>query len=422
MANSEYSIQNRDKQANNSLTAKSTTIEGLSTRLVNIVIIFLVVFAYMPVLLDARFFDSMPRFISSIVLGVLYGLLSTTSLIKHDLFGIKNLGLFIYFGLQFAILTGIFLLGRDFNNNYWLLMLPIAAQGISLGLIGAFWIGIIEVSIFWGVHWAGSPFDSYDGSLFSMMSGMTFTVLFTMIAFREQDARIETERLARDLQTANHRLAEYAAQVEELATVRERNRLARDIHDNLGHYLTVVNVQIEAARTVMASNPEKAQNSLEKAQKLTQEGLSSVRKSVSALRESPLAERPLPEAINQLIEENQATGIVTNLNILGTPRQFDPKVDLTLYRTVQESLTNIRKHANASQAEVILDYTNSNLVQLSIEDNGVGAENTEGGFGLLGLHERIQLLGGQIDIKTNIGQGLTLTVQIPTKEENQHDH
>ena len=301
-------------------------------------------------------------------------------------------------------------------------MLPIAAQGISLGLIGAFWIGVIEVSIFWGVHWAGAPFDSYDGSLFSMLSGMTFTVLFTMIAFREQDARIETERLARDLQTANHRLAEYASQVEELATVRERNRLARDIHDNLGHYLTVVNVQIEAARTVMASNPEKAQNSLEKAQKLTQEGLSSVRKSVSALRESPLAERPLPEAISQLIEENQATGIVTNLNILGTPRQCDPKVDLTLYRTVQESLTNIRKHANASQAEVILDYTNNNLVQLSIEDNGVGAENTEGGFGLLGLHERIQLLGGQIDIETSIGQGLTLTVQIPTKEENHHDH
>ena len=309
-------------------------------------------------------------------------------------------------------------MGREFDNNFWLLMLPVAAQGISMGMVGAFLISLIELFIFWAVHWSQLPIADYSSGLFSIATGMTFTVLFTMIAFREQDARIETERLARDLQTANHRLAEYAAQVEELATVRERNRLAREIHDNLGHYLTVVNIQIEAARTIMDANPGKAKDALSKAQKLTQDGLASVRKSVSALRESPLAERPLPEAINQLVEENLAAGVVTNLTVQGDPRQLDPKIALTLYRTVQESLTNVRKHARASQVDLSLDYRNEEIMQLCIQDNGIGAEKVDGGFGLLGLHERVQLLHGTLAIETEPSSGFLLTVQIPTPKEN----
>lgn len=418
MTNSRSPFQKSIFQSSQSLTAQNTAIDGLSSRMVNAVIIVLTVFAFLPLLLEPKFYESMPRFIVSIVLGVLYGLVSTSRLLSHETFNHSRIGLFIYFGVQLSILTGIFLLGREYDNNFWLLMLPIAAQGISMGLRGALLIGLIELFIFWAVHWSQSPFTDYSGGLFSIATGMTFTVLFTMIAFREQEARIETERLAQNLQTANHRLAEYAAQVEELATVNERNRLAREIHDNLGHYLTVVNIQIEAAHTIMDSNPEKAKDALSKAQKLTQDGLASVRRSVSALRESPLAERPLPEAINQLIAENQAAGIVTNMIVQGDTRHLDPKVALTLYRTVQESLTNVRKHAHASQVDIFLDYRNEQMMQIIVQDNGIGAEKTEGGFGLLGLQERVQLLNGTLTIESEPSSGFILTSQIPTPKEN----
>ncbi len=418
MTRSKTSLQKSISQPIKSLSAQNAAIEGLSTRLVNVVIIVLTVFAFLPILLEPRFYASMPRFIIVIVLGVLYGLVGTSRLVSHDTFNHSHIGLIVYFCIQLSILTGIFLLGREFENNFWLLMLPVAAQGISMGMIGALLISLIELFIFGTIHWSHSSFADYSSGLFSIATAMTFTVLFTMIAFREQEARIETERLALDLQSANQRLSEYAAQVEELATVRERNRLAREIHDNLGHYLTVVNIQIEAARTIMDANPGKAMDALSKAQKLTQDGLASVRQSVSALRESSLAERPLPEAINQLIEENQAAGIVTNLTVLGDPRLLDPKIALTLYRTVQESLTNVRKHARASQVDISLDYRNEAMMQLSVQDNGIGAEKTDGGFGLLGLQERVQLLNGTLTIESEPGSGFTLKSQIPTPEDS----
>ena len=101
---------------------------------------------------------------------------------------------------------------------------------------------------------------------------MVFVVVFTQIAVREREARAEVERLAAELTEANRKLREYADQVEELATARERNRLAREIHDSLGHYLTVVNVQIEAARAVI-DDRDRALDVLRKAQLLTHEGL-----------------------------------------------------------------------------------------------------------------------------------------------------
>lgn len=413
MTDAKPSIQKSISHPSTALTNESSNLEGFSNRLINAVIIILTVFAFIPILLDSRFYESRPRFIISIVLGALYGLAGTSRILTHTSFH-NRVGLFIYFGLQISILAGIFWLGRDFDNNFWLLMLPIAAQGIALGLFGALLIGLIEIFVFWAVHWSQLPFADYANGLFSIATGMTFTVLFTMIALREQSGRIETERLAHDLRLANHRLAEYATQVEELAIVSERNRLAREIHDNLGHYLTVVNIQIEAARTIMNVNPQKADDALLKAQTLTQDGLTSVRKSVSALRASPLDERPLPEAISQLAEENQSTGISTHLTTQGEAHPLDPKIELTLYRTVQESLTNVRKHAHASRVDILLDYRNEEMIQLSIQDNGVGTEKTDGGFGLLGLKERVQLLNGTLTIQSEPNSGFLLTIQIPT--------
>jgi signal transduction histidine kinase len=239
-----------------------------------------------------------------------------------------------------------------------------------------------------------------------------FVAVFTMVAVRERMARAEVERLASELSTANNRLREYATQAEELATTKERNRLAREIHDSLGHYLTVINMQLEAAKVVIENDPARSLEALGKAQSLTREGLADIRRSVAALRASPMSTNSLPEAVATLAREIQSAGLITDYTVSGQPRPLEPQVELTLYRVAQEGLTNIRKHAFASMVELKLDYRDDKTVRLLIKDNGVGSKQPDGGFGLLGLRERIHLLNGQVRVQTAPEQGFSLEVEL----------
>jgi signal transduction histidine kinase len=236
--------------------------------------------------------------------------------------------------------------------------------------------------------------------------GFVFVVVFTRIAASEREARAS-------LAEANRLLRENAAQVEELAVTRERNRLAREIHDSLGHYLTVVNVQIGAAQAIFPQDSQRALDHLSKAQTLTQEGLTEVRRSVAALRASPTESRPLPEALAKLVVQWQATGMTAQLSVAGAIRQLSPQADLTLYRAAQEALTNVSKHAQATQVDLRLDYNNADSVLLQVEDDGCGGDGSESGFGLLGVRERAQQLGGEVRTHTERNKGFKLEVELP---------
>ncbi len=250
-------------------------------------------------------------------------------------------------------------------------------------------------------------------SALTLLAALVFAVVFSQIAVNAQRARADKERLAAELGEANRQLRLYAAQAEELATTRERNRLAREIHDGLGHYLTTIHMQIQAARATLDGDRPRAEATLAKAQGLAQEALADVRRSVAALRDSPVERRPLPEALAALVEESNATGLRTDLMISGAPRPLAPQTEHVLYRAAQEALTNVRKHARAARAALALDYGDRGLVRLTVEDDGRGAANTGGGFGLLGLRERTQLLGGTADIRTAPGRRMTVTVEVP---------
>jgi signal transduction histidine kinase len=257
------------------------------------------------------------------------------------------------------------------------------------------------------------PAGIWQSSL-GLLGGIIFVVLFTQIAVREQKARTEVERLATELSQANQKLREYAAQVEELATTQERNRLAREIHDSLGHYLTVINVQLEAAKAVLTHDATRALDALTKAQSLARDGLAEVRRSVATLRSSPLDNLSLPEAVTALMDECRAAGIAAELTVKNDPRPLAPPIKLTLYRAAQEGLTNVRKHAQASQIKVTLDYSSEQIIRLVIQDNGLGTkEITDTGFGLLGIRERVHLLDGQVDTHAEPNQGFTLKVEVP---------
>ena len=299
------------------------------------------------------------------------------------------------------------------SGAIFLITLPLAGQ--SVVLLSGRWAVLVCIGIFLmmvgPIWWRGGTAPALIvGMIF--MAGIVFVVVFTRIAVNERQARAEVERLVAEVGEANRKLREYAAQVDELATVRERNRLAREIHDSLGHYLTVVNVQIEAARAVI-DDRERSLDVLRKAQTLTQDGLAEVRRSVAALRSTTAEHRPLSELLELLVSECRSAGIDARLIIEGVPRELSSQVELTLYRAAQEGLTNVRKHAHATHVALTLDYRNAEAIRFLIEDDGIGGVARDGGFGLLGVRERALLLGGEVRINTSDEGGFALEVSVP---------
>jgi signal transduction histidine kinase len=237
------------------------------------------------------------------------------------------------------------------------------------------------------------------------LAAAAFTAAVTWLLLREQRAR---EALA----AANGELRGFAAQADELATTRERNRLARDIHDGLGHHLTVVAMQVRAARAVLASDPATADSVLAQAQDQAGAALAEVRRSVAALRE-PRELPPLPVALQTLAAETSATGVPVAVEVCGTPRDVPAETAESVFRTAQEGLTNVCKHAGASTVRLVLDYGDAGHVRLEVRDDGSGAAPAGGGFGLVGLRERAARLGGRLDVESVPGSGTTLTVEVP---------
>jgi signal transduction histidine kinase len=244
-------------------------------------------------------------------------------------------------------------------------------------------------------------------------SGTAFVFVFSRIARREQRARADNERLVAELAAANARLTAQATHAEKLARAEERNRIAREIHDGLGHYLTVVHIQLEAARSHLPGDPDRALGALARSQQLTHEGLCEVRRSVGLLRGSTPARPPLLEALGALVDESTAAGIATRMCVEGTPRRLAEPIEFTLYRAAQEALTNVRRHARATGAAVTLGFGAPASVRLRVEDDGVGARDPGGGFGLAGMRERAELVGGTLAITTGPSRGFALELEVP---------
>lgn len=296
----------------------------------------------------------------------------------------------------------------------WLVLLPPVGFAVmflrppAVALVSALSLAAHTSNV---VYWHGAASVPVSVAGFSL--AVLFTLVFTQIAVSAERARGEVERLAGELKEANEKLREHASQAEELAATRERNRLAREIHDGLGHCLTVVHVQLEAARSTLGRDPDRADAAIEIAQSMNHLALQEVRRSVSALRSSPLQGRSLSDALRHLVEENRVAGMGAELAVLGEPRELPPPAASALYRATQEGLTNARKHAQPGSAHLTLDYRDVGRVRLTVADDGPGADQTTEGFGLLGLRERAQLLGGSVSVRTAPGEGFALTVEVP---------
>lgn len=317
----------------------------------------------------------------------------------------------IYFAVQITLAATLLFLTR--SPALMIAMLPLAGQSVVIlprrlmfAVCATMWLVLVVPMLIS----AGPGAAAVLGMFF--LAGIVFVVVITQLAVKERRARTEVERLLTELKEANDKLREYSCQIEEIATLTERNRLAREIHDSLGHYLTIVIVQIEASKAILETDRERSLDGLRKAQALAQKGLAEVRRSITALRSPGVETHSLIESLNTLFEECRVSGVTAEFELVGIPRKLSPSAELTLYRAAQEGLTNVRKHSHAGAARVTLDYSRD-MVRLVVRDEGVGSNRPEKGFGLLGVHERVQALSGEVRISTAINQGFTMEVGLP---------
>ena len=227
----------------------------------------------------------------------------------------------------------------------------------------------------------------------SYIANCTFVLLLGNVWVEEYKSRQKAERLTQ--------------QVETLATDLERNRIARDIHDTLGHSLTSLDVQIELAQRLQATEPARAQQSIDIAKKLSAQALDNVRQALGTMKRSNF---DLTEAIIALAEQNQPFQVDVDVHFPPLSLQSSYQ----LYCIVQESLTNIQKHAQADRVTITGSIISNGTV-LEICDNGKGfsLDRPHAGFGLRNMKERVQCLGGNFNLDSEIDRGTQIKIFVP---------
>jgi signal transduction histidine kinase len=227
--------------------------------------------------------------------------------------------------------------------------------------------------------------------------------------------RILAEKLAKEeLAIANQRIRSYALRAQEMGSLQERNRIAREIHDSLGHSLTALNLHLEMALKLAHLQPEKSREVLTEAKRLGSVALKDVRQSVSTLRSDPLQAQDLPTAIQKLADEFKVSNQIQTFCDLELPPNLPQNLATSLYRIVQEALTNISKYAEATEAIVEI-HTRFNELELRVIDNGRGfiPTNNTTGFGLQGMRERVLSLHGKFEIISTPHSGCQIVAIIP---------
>jgi signal transduction histidine kinase len=211
-------------------------------------------------------------------------------------------------------------------------------------------------------------------------------------------------------------LTRLSAQSRQSAVMAERNRLARDIHDTLAQGFTGVILQLEAVEEATSQSlAAKAREHLTRASELAREGLREARRSVWALRPRSLEEKDLCEALRDLIQKLTAgTPVQSDFHVQGQPRELPLEWEENLLRIGQEVLTNVLRHAQASEFNARLAFAEGEI-RLSLRDNGNGFDpaRRHDGFGLRGMRERVEAMGGQLLIQSARSAGTAISIVLP---------
>lgn len=263
-------------------------------------------------------------------------------------------------------------------------------------------------------------------SLLNCLNVLLF-VLFMILLFTGQKAEnSRIRKLNKQLGQANDRLRDYAFELERMTEVRERNRLAREIHDTLGHTLTGIIMGSDAGLALFDTAPEEAKKRIQVVAQSARDGLNDVRRSIKALRPDALESTSLAEALETMISNfKAATSAEVIYDQQAGPLVFAQDEEDTLYRVVQESMTNAVRHGHATEIHIRVTRRDQ-LLTIDVRDNGLGGgEEVQEGFGLRHMRERLELLGGSLTfgnreaLDGDGARGFYLIVSLPIREKEE---
>lgn len=249
---------------------------------------------------------------------------------------------------------------------------------------------------------------------------LLFFILFLMIYISNEVQ--ENERMTQELimvHQVNHELENYAAVSEKIAEDKERKRLAREIHDTLGHALTGIAAGVDACIAMIDINPEATKKQLMVISKVVRQGIVDVRNSLNKLRPGALEQHGFKGAIENMIEEfTSVSDLTISLDYRLDKVDFENTKEDILFRVIQESVTNAVRHGDATHIDISL-YIEDNSLYLKIQDNGQGCEEIHYGFGLKQMKERLGMINGKVAYDGH--HGFLTIVTIPLQEGELYD-
>ncbi|MCB9144992.1 MAG: sensor histidine kinase [Anaerolineales bacterium] len=319
----------------------------------------------------------------------------------------------IYLAIQTMFIIGGMLLYYELDF-FAILFMPLGGQAMFIlpRLKAIVWIGIFSAAIIIGQL---TQFEFPNGLPFTFLylAGLFFVASFSTTMLRTNEARIQSDRLLDELQQAHRQLQDYAGQAEELATMKERNRLARELHDSVAQTLYGLTLQAEAAaRNLTAGQIDEAAGALREIRDSAQQTLQETRLLIFELRPPILEQEGLITALQNRLESVESRSGLKVQIMLDEVKQLSAGIEAGLYGIANEALNNILKHARAKSVKVSLKKQGEKIV-LEIQDDGVGFDvnGMSGGMGLNGMKERAEQFGGDLQIMSD-NKGTTIRVEV----------
>lgn len=328
---------------------------------------------------------------------------------------------FSYNGLILLVFSDIFYSYTDFysmkSQRYWTAFIVISFSVLLLSNFDLLSTIIALPSLDTYINFVPSQ---YQFILLFLKNGLTTTnmvvfilslVMFIMYSVSENHKIEEELRMA---DRANNHLEDYIALAEKMAEDRERKRIAREIHDTLGHALTGISAGIDAVLVLLDVNQEHAKKQLHSVSNVVRDGIQDVRRSLEKLRPGALERGGLKEALLQMIEDYEnLSKMVISLDYHWDHVDLDTAKEDLVFRLIQESITNSLRHGHADHVEVGMYIQEINYV-ITINDDGIGCKELVYGYGLTQMQERLAVIGGQVQFDST--DGFQTTVFIPKRK------
>ncbi len=361
-----------------------------------------------------NFWTAQTAYVSTLV-AAQFALYSWRNIFKRNIWPGGMVGYGVFFAASFALALAV---APQAQNEFWWVRL--VYTGISFAVLplwGAIMLAIPVGFLYLPLTQGWNLQDYSFGDWFGAVYPIVLPAALGLLIKQQNNTNTEQARLIKELEATKKALELARDREGELATLRERERLARDFHDTLGHQLVTLTVQLEAAQRLLAVDPTRAATLLQDMQKLSRSSMDELRRALDNLRASGLGDRALAAALQDLCADTtKHFNVPVDCKLAASTDALPRAVAEVLWRVAQEGLTNIGRHAQARSVQMKLDVLPKEII-LRVADDGVGlppgAEDKPGHYGLRGLRERVEGLGGTFTLATPAGGGTILEARLP---------